>query len=289
MVTKIIVGRLRPLLDNVISPNQAASVPGRRGLDNFVITQELIHSLDNKKGKVGFMAIKVHLAKAYDRLEWTFIHKVLRAFHFPQMLIDLIMSCISSTNISILFNGGKLKSFKPLKGIQQGDPLSLYLFILCMEYLRFLINKSCMEKRWIPMKASKDNVEISHLFFVHDLVLFARANEIGAKAIKEVLAKFCEESGQLVNTKKSRIYFSPNIHEDVKDKICTTLGIQATTCLGKYLGLPLKHKGVARSQYNFIVERILTKISGWKVRFLSFVGRIMLVKSVLTAILNYVM
>ena len=42
------------------------------------------------------------------------------------------------------------------------------------------------------MKASKDNVEISHLFFVHDLVLFARANEIGAKAIKEVLAKFCE-------------------------------------------------------------------------------------------------
>ena len=63
------------------------------------------------------MAIKVHIAKAYDRLEWTFIHKVLRAFHFPQMLIDLIMSCISSTNISILFNGGKLKSFKPLKGI----------------------------------------------------------------------------------------------------------------------------------------------------------------------------
>ena len=162
MVTKIIVGRLRPLLDNVISPNQAASVPGRKGLDNFVITQELIHSLDNKKGKVGFMAIKVHLAKAYDRLEWAFIHKVLRAFHFPQMHIDLIMSCISSTNISILFNGGKLKSFKPLKGIQQGDPLSIYLFILCMEYLRFLINKSCMEKRWIPMKASKDNVEISH-------------------------------------------------------------------------------------------------------------------------------
>lgn len=75
------------------------------------------------------------------------------------------------------------------------------------------------------MKASKDNVEISHLFFVVDLMLFARANDIGAEAIKEVLAKFCEESRQLISTKKSRIYFSPNIHEGVKDKICTTLGI----------------------------------------------------------------
>ena len=48
-------------------------------------------------------------------------------------------------------------------------------------------------------------------------------------------------------TEKSRIYFSPNFHEDIKDRICTSLGIQATTCLGKYLGMPLKHKGAARS------------------------------------------
>lgn len=141
------------------------------------------------------------------------------------MLIELIMSCISLTSISILFNGGKLKSFKPSRGIRQGDLLSPYLLILCMEYLRFLINKSCMEKRWTPMKASKDNVEILHLFFAVDLMLFTRANDIGAEAIKEVLAKFCEESRQLISTKKSRIYFSPNIHEGVKNRICTTLGI----------------------------------------------------------------
>lgn len=68
------------------------------------------------------MAIKVDLAKAYDHLEWSFIHKVLKAFHFPQMLIDLIMSCVSTTSISILFNGRKLDSFKPLRGIRQGVP-----------------------------------------------------------------------------------------------------------------------------------------------------------------------
>ena len=68
VVTKIIVGHIRPFLDKLISPNQTAFVPGRRGLDNVVVAQELIHSLDKKKGRVGFMAIKVDLVKAYDCL-----------------------------------------------------------------------------------------------------------------------------------------------------------------------------------------------------------------------------
>ena len=53
--------------------------------------------------------------------------------------------------------------------------------------------------------------------------------------------------------------------------------------------MPLKHKGAARSQYNYIAERMLSKLAGWKARFLSFAGRCVMVKSVLTAIPNYVM
>lgn len=73
VVIKTIVGRLRPYLDRLVSPNQTAFVPRKRGLDNVVVAQELVHTLDKKKGTVGFMAIKVDLAKAYDRLEWSFI------------------------------------------------------------------------------------------------------------------------------------------------------------------------------------------------------------------------
>ena len=67
---------------------------------------------------MGFMAIKVDIVKAYDHLEWSFIRNVLNAFRFPVELIKLIMSCVSSTTISILFNGGKLSSFKPTRGIR---------------------------------------------------------------------------------------------------------------------------------------------------------------------------
>ena len=63
MITKIIVARLRPFLEKIISPLQAAFVPGRKGIDNTIIVQEIVHTLSKKKGKVGYMAIKVDLKK----------------------------------------------------------------------------------------------------------------------------------------------------------------------------------------------------------------------------------
>ena len=174
IISKIIVARIRPLLADLISPVQSAFVPGRRGMDNVLIAQELLYFLDYKKGKMGYMAIKLDLEKTYDRLEWNFIHKVLQAFHFPPKLTWIIMSCITSTNISILVNGGMLDSFEPSKGIRQGDSLSSYIFILCMENLSHLIKQKCVEGAWVPLKASWDNLEFSHLLFADDIILFSK-------------------------------------------------------------------------------------------------------------------
>ena len=139
IVKKILGAQIRPQLSSLISPVQTAFVPGRRGRDNVLITQELFHALDKKKGKMGFMAVKLDLEKAYDRLEWSFIHRVLQAFHFPPKISKIIMSYVMSSSSSILINGGALERFEPSRGIWQGDPLFPYLFILCMEYLGYLI------------------------------------------------------------------------------------------------------------------------------------------------------
>ena len=118
VVTKIIVARIRPLLSNLISPVQAAFVLGRRGVDNTIIVQELIHTMGKTKGKRGYMALKIDLEKAYDKLEWSFIKDMLIQFNLQRKLIDLIMSCISSVSTSLLFNGGALEPFLPARGIR---------------------------------------------------------------------------------------------------------------------------------------------------------------------------
>lgn len=68
IITKIIIARIRPLLSDLVSPFQTAFVPGRKGMDNVIIVQEMIHTISRKKGRTGVMAIKIDLEKAYDRL-----------------------------------------------------------------------------------------------------------------------------------------------------------------------------------------------------------------------------
>ena len=88
---------------------------------------------------------------------------------------------------------------------------------------------------------------------------------------------------------KSQEFISPNVQEGISEEICSKLGIQATTNIGKYLGFPINHRGAARTRFNFVVDRVMNKLAGWKAKFLSFAGRTVLVKSVMSTIPNYVM
>ena len=148
------------------------------------------------------MIIKIDLEKAYDRLEWSFVRILLNNIGFCQETIKLIMSYISSTSTSILFNGSKMEEFKPSRGIRQGDPISPYIFILCMEFLGALINMKCTDRQWDKVKALKNGPGFSHMFFADDLLLFAKANTQNCNAIEEVLEEFYGLSGQKVSQEK---------------------------------------------------------------------------------------
>ena len=105
IVSKILVLRMKHLMPTLISPTQTAFVSGRRWTDNVIVAQELVYNLEKKRGKIGFIVIKLDLEKAYDRLEWSFVRSMLFSFGFHEDTVELVMSCISSTLASLLFNG----------------------------------------------------------------------------------------------------------------------------------------------------------------------------------------
>lgn len=101
VVTKVLTQRLRNILPYVVSASQRSFVPGRTPCDNILVLQEAVHSLNNLKGKKGYMIIKVDLEKAYDRLEWSFILETLFLLGLPPNIIALVRSYLNSVSFSI--------------------------------------------------------------------------------------------------------------------------------------------------------------------------------------------
>lgn len=173
--TKILAKRIKPLLPSLISPFQGAYTPRRHTLDLFLIAQETLNSMNYFKVKEGWLVVKIDIRMAFDTISWSFINKMLRIFKITASLNDLIISCLQKVKYTPLINGKKVKSIYPTRGIKQGDPISPYLFILAMEFLRNLIREKISNKTWNPFRFKNKEPSISHLFFVDDVLFFDKA------------------------------------------------------------------------------------------------------------------
>lgn len=89
----------------------------------------MIHSMKKMRGKTGFFAIKVDLAKAYDMIRWSFILDVLLVIGIPHKMIHVIMHCITSIKTNVLCNGGA-RRFSLLEEVSGKRTLCLLIFLL---------------------------------------------------------------------------------------------------------------------------------------------------------------
>lgn len=142
-ITKTITNRIKPIPLDLISENQSAFVHIRKITNNTMVAYEIFSHLSKSTiRKKGFVGIKLDMEKSYDRLDLNFIHRTLISIGFPIIIVNLIMNCVNTSSFSILINGFSRDTFQPIRGIRQGDPLSPYLFILCVDVFSKLIKHS---------------------------------------------------------------------------------------------------------------------------------------------------
>ena len=153
------------------------------------------------------MVLKIDLSKAYDRVSWTFLRIILSKMGFSVPFISWIMSSLSSVYFAILINGAASSVFKYGRGLRQGCPLDLLLFLIVVEGLgRALLSaKAYGEFHGISFG---NDITLSHVLFVDDIVMISNGYEQSLSILYEMMQTFCKASRMLINEDNSALLYS---------------------------------------------------------------------------------
>lgn len=120
--------------------------------------------------------MKLDMKKAYDRVDWLFLTKVLRKVGFGECMIDMIFRLVGNNWYSILLNGQPKGFFKSSRGLKQGDPLSPTLFIIAAEVLSRALKSLMATKEFKLFGMPIGSPKVNHFAFADDMIILCKAD-----------------------------------------------------------------------------------------------------------------
>ena len=207
--SEVLANRLKKFMPDLITKHQSAFAKNSLISNHVLVAFETLHCMKSHNSrKTGFMALKLDMSKACDRVEWNYLQKLMEKMGFCSRWIGLIMECVHTVSYSILVNSDPKGLIKLTRGIRQGDTLSPFLFLLCMEGLYGLIKKAARAKEINGFSICKRGLKLTHLFFADDSLLFCKANSQECGNVLKILAEYEKVSGQKINKDKTSLFFS---------------------------------------------------------------------------------
>ncbi|KAL8135927.1 hypothetical protein AgCh_010516 [Apium graveolens] len=197
--------------------------------------------------------------------------------------------CVKTVKYMVCVNGSLVVPIYPSRGLRQGDPLSPYLFLLCVEGLSYSLNLSALNDELHGCYISASAPEVTHLLFADDSFLFFKANKEESQRVKNILEEYEMQSGQAVNFNKSGIFFSSNVRRDKQAEISDILGVHNELKDSSYLGLPSLIGRSRKKVFSFVKERVWKRIQGWTNSNLSKAGKAGMIRNVAQTIPSYCM
>ena len=249
IAAKSIANRIKLILPNLINHDQTGFLKDRFIGENIRLIDGIIQYATEKN--IPGLLLFIDFEKAFDSLEWSFIHDTLRSYGFGVSLINWVKTLYSHTESCILNNGWASNFFEIQRGVRQGCPLSPYLFILSAEMLASAVRKS------INIKGIYVNgVEIKLSQYADDTTLILDGSHESLLSSLAMLEDFSKVSGLRLNDKKTEaLWIGASIGNDKiqlfgkelkwpKDKV-KSLGLWISTdrelaaSLTKELGRPI--------------------------------------------------
>lgn len=277
IVAKLLANRLAPKLDELVSQSQSAFIRKRAIHDNVLFVQNMIKSFHRKKKPTLFL--KVDISKAFDTVNWAYLLEVLQIFGFGHKWCNWISNLLGTSSSAVLLNGIPGQEIDHARGLRQGDPLSPMLFILAMEPLHKLFKKA---KDLGLLSSLQRQRRFRCSLYADDVGLFIKPIREEMLVLRGILSVFVDASGLHTNMEKTEIFPISCNGVNLDDCLSIFPGrISNFPC--KYLGLPLHTRKLGKLELQPLVDKVGSRIPGWKGRFFTSAGREVLVKNTLSS------
>ena len=270
LISKTLATKMMSVLPKLIGENQLAYVKGRFIGEGAKILEGIIQYLE-QSGEGGYL-LAIDFEKAFDSVEWEFLWHTLEAFGFPQKFIEMLKMLYRNVEACVMNDGATSKYFPITRGVKQGDPPSGLLFILVIELLliKFRSNKAIE-----GIKINRKEVKLSG--YADDINNFLK-NISSVKNTLTELEKYEKVSGLRCNPSKCEIMTLGNSTEEEIEFLGSKLKwVSETIILGITHGKGSRDLVV--ENYESVMEKLTSKLNMWKLRDLSLIGKIQILKT----------
>ncbi|XP_060170629.1 uncharacterized protein LOC132601564 [Lycium barbarum] len=188
-----------------------------------------------------------------------------------------------------MINGQPHGFFHSTRGVKQGDPLSLALFILSAEVLTRALNSLFDDPMYRGFGMPKWSEDLNHLAYAYDTIIFFSTDKYLLKLVMEVLLNYETVSGQRMNRDKSCFYMYKTCAMSLVQDVIQITGFTRGEFPFKYLGCPIFHSRKKKAYYNDLIKKVKDKLQNWKGKFISFGGKVVLINSVFQSMPMYLL
>lgn len=202
--------------------------------------------------------MKVDLRKAYVTVKWEAMDFTLKRIGVPTNFICWVQVCIETARYSIIVDGSPYGYIEGKGVIQQGKPISPYLFVLVMELFVDLLKNEVLEGNFKLNYRCKDPM-ITHLSFVYDLIAFLNGDRHIVESLTRVLQEFKMCSSMEVNQQKTQA-FCVGMDDIQIGEVANTAGFNIELLPVRYLGLPLITKRLSHADCLSLIDKFNAKV-----------------------------
>ena len=282
LASGVIAMRVKSILDNIISKTQRGFIAGRQMSDCTRLIYDIIHTSENQN--LQGLLMLIDFEKAFDSISWNFLYKSLKLFGLSENFIKWVKLFNNDTKAYVLQCGFLSEPISIGRGCKQGDPLSPYLFLFGAEILALLL---ILNPDVVGLKLFTHEFKLTQ--FADDTTLILDGTQNSLQAALNTLEIFGNFSGLKMNREKTRvIWIGRKKHSKDKLKVSVNLDWGKTEFVLLGITFDVDLAKMPEINLNSTMNKAECQLKKWKIRKLTPLGKITVLKSLIFFLFIYI-